>query len=106
MGEKAQLVIIFAATEILKETKFFHDLKKMYPKAHLFGCSTSGEIRGTKVSDDTLVATAIYFEHTEIMSARITLDKVSSSLEAGEMLAQSIKKDGLYMFLFSPMVLM
>jgi len=29
MGEKAQLVIIFAATEILKETTFFHDLKKM-----------------------------------------------------------------------------
>ena len=67
----------------------------MYPKAHLFGCSTSGEIRGTKVSDDTLVATAIYFEHTGIDSARITLDQVSSSLEAGEMLAQSIKKDGL-----------
>jgi hypothetical protein len=95
IGEKAQLVIIFAATEILKEAKFFHDLKKMYPRAHLFGCSTSGEIRGTKVSDDTLVATAIHFEHTEIISTRITLDKVSSSLEAGEMLAQSIKKDGL-----------
>jgi len=95
VGEKAQLVIIFAATEILKETTFFHDLKKMYPKACLFGCSTSGEIRGTKVSDDTLVATAIYFEHTEIISTRITLDKASSSLEAGEMLAQSIKKDGL-----------
>jgi len=95
IGEKAQLVIIFAATEILKETTFFHDLKKMYPKAHLFGCSTSGEICGTKVSDDTLVATAVYFEHTGIISSRITLDKVSSSLEAGEMLAQSIKKDGL-----------
>jgi hypothetical protein len=94
-GEKAQLVIIFAATEILKETKFFHDLKGMYPKAHLFGCSTSGEIHGTKVSDDTLVATAIHFEHTEVISTRITLDKVSSSLEAGEMLAQSMKKDGL-----------
>jgi hypothetical protein len=78
-GGEAQLVIVFAATEILKETTFFHDLKKMYPKAHLFGCSTSGEIRGTKVSDDTLVATAIYFEHTEIINARITLDQVSSS---------------------------
>ena len=93
--KKAQLVIIFAATEILKEATFFHDLKKMYPEAHLFGCSTAGEIRGTKVSDDTLVATAIYFEHTGIINARITLDKASSSLEAGEMLAQSIKKDGL-----------
>jgi hypothetical protein len=95
IGEKAQLVIIFAATEILKETTFFHDLRKMYPKAHLFGCSTSGEIRDTKVFDDTLVATAIYFEHTGIVNAWITLDNVSSSLEAGEVLAQSIKKDGL-----------
>jgi hypothetical protein len=95
IGEKAQLVIIFAATEILKETTFLHNLTKTYPKAHIFGCSTSGEIRGTKVSDDTLVATAIYFEHTGIASSRITLDKVSSSREAGEVLAQSIKKDGL-----------
>jgi hypothetical protein len=102
IGEKAQLVIIFAATEILKETKCFHDLKQMYPKALLFGCSTSGEIRGTKVSDDTLVATAIYFEHTGINSARITLDQVSSSLEAGEMLAKSIKTDGLiHVFILS-----
>jgi hypothetical protein len=95
MGEQTQLVIVFAATEILKEITFFDDLKKMYPKAHLFGCSTSGEISGTKVSDDTLVATAIHFEHTEVMTSQIPLDKTSGSLEAGEMLAKSIKQDGL-----------
>lgn len=95
IGESAQLVIIFAATKIMKEAIFFHDLKKMYPKAHLFGCSTSGEIGGTKVSDDTLVSTAIYFERTNVLSSQITLDKASNSLKAGEMLAQSIKKDRL-----------
>jgi hypothetical protein len=95
MRDKAQLVIIFAATEILKGGTFYHDIRSMYPGAHLFGCSTSGEILGIRVSDDTLIATAVYFEHTEILNTWITLDKVSSSREAGEMLAQSIKKDGL-----------
>ncbi|MBA4389579.1 MAG: hypothetical protein C0399_01405 [Syntrophus sp. (in: bacteria)] len=95
IGENAQLVIIFAATEILKEKEFLQKTKEMYPGAHLFGCSTSGEICGDRVFDDTLVATAIYFEKTEIMGAQIPLDNISSSTEAGATLARSIRHEGL-----------
>lgn len=95
IGENAQLVIIFAATEILKEKEFIQKIKEVYPGAHLFGCSTSGEICGTRVFDDTLVATAIYFEKTEIMGAQISLDTIPNSTEAGAMLARSIKQEGL-----------
>jgi len=41
------------------------------------------------------VATAIHFENTEIMGARIALSGAANSIEAGRMLAQSIKKEGL-----------
>ncbi len=92
---RAELVVMFAATDILKEKACFDEVKKMYPGAHLFGCSTSGEICGTRVFDHTLVATAIHFENTEIMGARIALKEAESSIEAGRMLAQSIKKEGL-----------
>ncbi len=67
----------------------------MYPRAHLFGCSTSGEICDDRVFDGTLVATAIYFEKTEIMGAQILLDTIPSSIEAGAMRARSIKQEGL-----------
>ncbi|MCE5212669.1 MAG: FIST C-terminal domain-containing protein [Deltaproteobacteria bacterium] len=92
---KVQLVIMFAATEILKEKTFLQEAKKMYPGAHLFGCSTAGEICDTRVFDDTIVATAIQFEKTEIAGAQIALSGSSSSFEAGKMLAQPIKKEGL-----------
>ncbi|MHB8137899.1 MAG: FIST signal transduction protein [Smithellaceae bacterium] len=92
---KVQLVIIFAATKILKEKTFFAEIKKMYPGAHLFGCSTAGEICGTSVFDDSIVATAIYFENTDIMGAQLALSGTSSSFEAGRKLAQSIKREGL-----------
>jgi len=91
----AQLVVLFAATQILKEKIFFEEVGNMYPGAHLFGCSTAGEICGTSVFDDTLVATAIHFEKTQIMGAQVTLEGTASSFEAGRKLLQSIKKEGL-----------
>jgi len=93
--EKTQLVIVFAATECLKKKTFLEDVRKMHPEAHLFGCSTAGEICGTSVLDDSIVTTAIHFEKTEIAGARITLNGVSSSFDAGSMLAQSIKREDL-----------
>lgn len=95
LGERAELVVVFAATDILKEKSFFDEIKKMHPRAHLFGCSTAGEICGTRVLDQTLVATAIHFENTEIMGARIALNDAGNSACAGRMLAQAIKKEGL-----------
>ena len=92
---KAQLVFLFAAAELLKEKSLFEDAKRMYPGAHLFGCSTAGEICGTSVFDDSLVATAVHFEKTDIQGAQITLAGMASSFEAGKQLAQSIKADGL-----------
>ncbi len=92
---EVQLVILFGATEILKERVFFEEVKGMYPGAHLFGCSTSGEIFGTRVYDESLVATAIHFEKTRIRGAQIGLGENPDSLEAGRRLAQSIEKEGL-----------
>lgn len=92
---EAQLVLVFAATKFLKDKTYYEDVKKMYPDAHLFGCSTAGEICGMQVLDDTIVVTAIRFERTEVAGAQFRLDHMSSSLEAGRKLAQSIKKEGL-----------
>lgn len=91
----AGLVLVFAATELLKDREVFEALRGQYPEAHLCGCSTSGEIYNAGVFDDTLVATAVSFEHTGVMGASITLNAVSSSYEAGALLARSIDMDRL-----------
>ncbi|MBI3765094.1 MAG: FIST C-terminal domain-containing protein [Ignavibacteriales bacterium] len=95
MHDKAQLVLVFGATPILKDRLHYDYLRKIYPNAHLLGCSTAGEICGTEVTDDSLVVTAIQFEHTRVHGARIKINEVKDSHEAGMRLAKSINKEGL-----------
>ncbi len=95
LEKSAQLVLIFGSTNILKEKKRYDEIKSFYPAAHIFGCSTAGEIMDTQVSDDTLVVTAVYFEHTQLQCAQTKIDEVENSFQAGEQLAASLEKDGL-----------
>jgi hypothetical protein len=95
LGEGAQLVLLFGSTSLLKEQQCLAEIKRAYPNALLFGCSTSGEICGTQVFDDSLVVTAVHFEHTQLQGTRIKISDVGGSFPAGERLAQSLDKAGL-----------
>jgi len=103
LGASAQLVLVFGANEILKIPEPLQDVRKVYPDAHLLGCSTAGEILDTQVSDNSLVTTAVQFEYTQINTARISLDAVGgSSFLAGASLAQSLAaKDLVHVFILS-----
>src|SRR5260221_6983592 len=79
LGESAQLVLVFGATALLRDSWRIHDIRQAYPRAHLLGCSTAGEICGTRVSDDSLVATAVHFEATQLQAAKIDLRDVPDS---------------------------
>ena len=59
------------------------------------GCSTAGEIAGTKVLDDSLVATAIHFEKTRVQIAQVDLAHARTSHEAGEKLGLQLAGPGL-----------
>jgi hypothetical protein len=95
LGEASQLVLAFGATEKLAKKSTFDSIRAAYPKAHVIGCSTAGEIAGTRVLDDSLVVTAASFEHTRLKTARVRLDKADDSLEAGRKLANALPRDGL-----------
>jgi hypothetical protein len=93
--ESAQLILLFGSTSILKEGKYLGEIKNAYPEGLLLGCSTAGEICGTQVTDDSLVATAVHFECTQIQGTRIKLNEMGSSFEAGKGLADALDKQGL-----------
>jgi hypothetical protein len=88
--DKAQLVLLFGETSVLTESRLINPLRKLYPAAHFMGCSTAGEICGTHLSDNSLVATAAHFEHSQLREARVRLDDVADSAAAGEKLAQAL----------------
>lgn len=99
---QAQLVLLFGSPLALKEQVPLQQLRAAYGQAHLVGCSTAGEILGSSVLDQGLVATAIHFEHTVLQGVRLKLQEGTSSFQAGEILAQQFDHHGLvHIFLLS-----
>ncbi len=86
----AQLILAFGATSALKRPSLLAELQRDYPQARLLGCSTAGEIRDTQVLDDSLVATAVSFEHTQFRGALVELKGAEDSSRAGEQLARTL----------------
>jgi len=91
----AQLVLVFGATDRLRGSERIVELKTRYPKACLFGCSTAGEILGTEVFDDSIVATALQFESTTLEIAETSIDGELDSCAAGQRLARALPHSGL-----------
>jgi len=89
-GHQAQLVLLFGATTRLENPDALRELRTSYPDALIVGCSTAGEICGTEVNDDTLVATAVNFEHTEVRLAQAQVDTAADSHAAGAALARTL----------------
>jgi hypothetical protein len=95
LGSAAQLVLLFGSRAVLQQKEPFTEVAQAYPNAHLMGCSTAGEICGTHVLDDSVVATAVQFEATCVQGARIALGEAGNSLTAGQRLAEALEKEGL-----------
>lgn len=91
----AQLVLLFGSPTLLQSSSHLQEIQTAYPQAHVLGCSTAGEICDIRVLDDSLVATAIHFEHTAIHSHSIHLMPDEGSFEAGKRLGQLLNSQGL-----------
>ena len=91
----AQLVIYFGARAALADCAIHSSLRSSYPDAHLLGCTTAGEICGTTVSDDSVVATAIRFDHTTVRAAYRPLVNAGNSKAVGEEIARDLAGENL-----------
>lgn len=102
LGERADLVLFFGASEFMKDHAVLKAIKATYPKAILLGCSTAGEIYDTNVDDDTVTLTAIHFEKTEIKAHEVNIESADQSYQAGKKLAaQFDKKDLVHLFVLT-----
>jgi hypothetical protein len=94
-GQRAQLAFLFGSRLALSDPALTAEVKAFYPKAQLLGCSTAGEICDVEVWDDSLVVTAIEFEHTEVVGHRIHINEAGNSRQAGKLLAQKLNLERL-----------
>ena len=91
----AQLVLVFGSGEAIDDAERASPIMAAYPHARFVGCSTAGEICGTAVEDDTIVATAMRFDHTTIRVAVEPLRRAAHSAEVGATLARTLVGEGL-----------
>lgn len=91
----ADLVFVFGGREPLSDPARCAELRARYPGAHLMGCSTAGEIKGTRVSDGGIVSTAVRFEHTRVLGHSVRIDEAGDSFETGRRLAAALEPEEL-----------
>jgi len=97
LGEKAQLVLVFFSSKLVSgnELKPIGELSRLYPNAYIFGCSTAGEIQSDGVFDESIAATAIFFEDTKFVYTNTKIKDMTESFRSGEILAKSIEHENL-----------
>ena len=93
--EDVDLLLVFAATHQLGDTTELEALRKAFPCAMFFGCSTAGEIQDVRVHDLSLAVTAVSFEQTRIRGEAVELDTEGSSHGAAVTLAEKLIDDDL-----------
>ncbi len=89
------LVMVFAAPEYIDNPAPLAELHAAYPKSHLIGCSTAGEIAGPLVGDRSLSVAVLRFEHSHIASVHADIKQSSESLNAAEKLVRQLDPAGL-----------
>jgi len=88
-------VLVFGATDTLRDPSKLTELRSLYPSASLFGCSTSGEIAGAQVFDDSIVATAVRLANTAVRMTSTPIEGESDSHAAGGRLARQLAGENL-----------
>lgn len=91
----ANLVLIFAAPNRLRDSSLLRDIQTRFPNAVLCGCSTAGEITGRRVLDDAFTACAIAFNSTTVVNIDEPVTSSAESFAVGRRLAERLPREGL-----------
>lgn len=92
---EAQLALVFSSTALLSDASVWTQLRALYPRAHIVGCSTAGEIADTHVYDDAIVCTAVRFESSRVAAATVSVDELTDSEALGALLASRLPREEL-----------
>jgi hypothetical protein len=89
------LVLYFGTREALHCGKRYDELRELFPKAHIMGCSTGGQIDNNDVNDDAIVAAAVSFGATRLKVCRQDIGDPQRSRDYGEALGHALQADDL-----------
>lgn len=95
LDSERTLVLAFAAQRFSADTGPLEELQRAYPHAVHLGCSTSGEILGADVSDDSISVAVVKFERSRLRPAVAHVGHPDESYAAGRDIAEQLFEDDL-----------
>jgi len=84
------LVVALGDAGLADDPAPLRELAAAYPSSRLIGCSTSGQIAGTSLSDGTLAVAVARFERTRLRAASAPVSSAAGSHAAGRSLAEQL----------------
>lgn len=84
------LVFFFGTRQALACGGRYHELRAMFPHAHIVGCSTGGQIHNDDVTDDEITAAALGFDATRLRIACEPASAADRSRACGEALGRAL----------------
>lgn len=88
-------ILVFGDYEFVADTELFQQLRQRYPTSVISGCSSSGQILGDSLHDDTLVVAVIEFERVCVKYASVDIADYADSNLAGLALTERVPHDDL-----------
>ena len=89
------LVLIFASPEFDANPAPLHAIAAAFPSSIVVGCSTAGEIAGTRLTDHSLSVAIVRFDRTDLVLATAEVRESEDSYAAAIALARQLKRPDL-----------
>ncbi len=91
----AQLILCFASKSILLNPAVYESLKVRFPGADIALSSTSGEIYQDSVLENSAIAVAMQFSHTDIKACKVNVKDFDTTYKAAISLARLLPETDL-----------
>lgn len=85
-----QIVLVFGHKKMISSERMYHQIKSKYPTAEIVIGSTSGEIIDCGVLDESIVLTAIEFEHTQVKTCGVNIEDFANSELAADAIVRAL----------------
>jgi hypothetical protein len=95
IDSRRTLIVLFGSSSFIDAAGPIEELIRDYPQSLVIGCSTAGEIFGTQISDESVSAAIVRFDHTDLRASYASVEAADDSHKAGRQIAQELNDPAL-----------
>jgi hypothetical protein len=95
LDSERTLVVLFGASNLIDHPAPVQRVIDAYPRSRIMGCSSSGEIHGTRILDDSLAVAVAKFDRVTLRLAAARISATGDSFAAGKEIARQLNEKDL-----------